>query len=406
MQYSGIGMLGFLTPMQPLHAVSSPISGKKLVHLFLYGGCDTANAFVPYQEENYYTIRPTIAIPESDLLPLSNCELGLHPALSGLQRIWDAGHMALFPATHSGPNSNRSHFYQFNYFDRGDYTTSNTLNNGNGWLGRYLNVKYTNSSGIEAFNFDSVTKAFNGSVIPVITEPNPSSIDIAPTEEISNTLKTHLRDLIDSKSRTGASHDYTQTQQTLFDRLGTLDAIDFSSTQNQATYPSTTLGRQLRQTATLLRNVPELEVINLIKGGWDTHSDQGGTTGKFSTLLQDVGDSIKAFYDDLGAERNNVVVVVHSEFSRTAHENGSQGTDHGRASAWFVVGGDNVLGGQKGAWPGFKTSDLDGGRWTAQRTDYRDVLSQILVRHMGISQSDTETIFPGYTYHEENQFIQ
>lgn len=397
LQCSAAGLLALLVPMKPL-AAQNAISGRKLVVLFLAGGCDTVNAFPPNLEQNYYDIRPTIAIPDDEVLTLNGCELGMHPALSELQGIWDAGHMALFPAAHCGPNPNRSHFYQYDFYDRGDYTTNSTTDS-TGWLARFLNSRYTQSNGIEAFDFYGRTKVFNASAIPVLAVSNPDNVRTGPNTALANAVVGHLRELADSKQRSGPSHDYTQTQEVLFDRINTLDGIDFSvDPQNGATYPSSTLGRQLHQTAVLLRNLPELEVIQIAKGGWDTHNEQGAGTGRQADLFTDVGDSLRAFYDDLGAERDNVTVILRTEFGRTAHENGSFGTDHGHASAWVALGGA-VQGGQYGAWPGFDIADLASERYTAQTIDYRDILAEAL-NWMGMS--DPAAVFPEYTYNAFN----
>jgi uncharacterized protein (DUF1501 family) len=89
-----------------------------------------------------------------------------------------------------------------------------------------------------------------------------------------------------------------------------------------------------------------------------------------------------------------VVVVTMSEFGRTAKENGNRGTDHGHANCMFVMGGDIKGGRVYGNWPGLADHQLNEGRDLALTTDFRSVLSEVLVRHVGVS--DLSTVFPGF----------
>jgi uncharacterized protein (DUF1501 family) len=399
----GIGITGMLSPFKNVLATGN-ITGKKIVVLNLTGGNDTANAFPPIESadaSNYYTIRPTIAIPDSDIIRLNNNPiLGMHPSLRGLEDIWNNGDMALFPATHCGANPNRSHFNQFVFYARGGYTSNSSID-GTGYLARYLNHKYQTSNGIEAFDFSGYLKNYNASNIPVLILNNPDSISFGYDKAISNNVVNQLKSFNAIKARSGVASDYKDTQGALLDRISTLENTNFSTgVQNSASYPSSTLGRQLKQAAGMLRNLPELEMVNIVKGGWDTHSDQGGKTGAHANLLQDIGDGIKAFYDDLGADKNKVMLVINTEFGRTAAENGSKGTDHGHASAWFVIGG-GVKSQFMDSWSGFKNTDLVSGRFTAQATDYRDIYSGVF-KWAGLSESQAESCFPEYSFNDLN----
>ena len=393
-----LGLSGFSRQIS-----ANAITNKKLVVLQLMGGCDTANAFVPWQENNYYDIRPTIAIPEQDVIPLGGSQLGLHPALSPLQDIWNAGNLALFPATHCGPNPNRSHFFQFDFFDRGHYTSGSNASR-TGWLAQYLITKQ--AAGLGALDFNGTRELFTGGPQPFAISGGKLNLDLGGSPGIASSIRANLFGSFSNKPDTHIVSTFSQTQQLMWNNLQTLEAIDLQqSAQNGAVYSESALNQQLKQTAIILRNLPELDVVHLTKGGWDTHKNQGGSVGRQANLLADLAGGLRAFYDDLGAERDNVLVVVGTEFSRTAAENGSAGTDHGMASAWFVLGGNTLLGGEKGDWPGFSTSDLVSGRFTAQATDYRDVLAQILHRHMGLTQAQAESCFPEYSYSEPVQFI-
>ncbi len=111
--------------------------------------------------------------------------------------------------------------------------------------------------------------------------------------------------------------------------------------------------------------------------------------------LGEFGGSLAAFWQDLGDRMEDVVVVTMSEFGRTAKENGNRGTDHGHANVMFVMGGDVRGGKVYGDWPGMEDHQLYEGRDLALTTDFRDVLSELVEKHLG--NPDLRDVFPGYT---------
>jgi len=137
-----------------------------------------------------------------------------------------------------------------------------------------------------------------------------------------------------------------------------------------------------------------LEVAAIDLGGWDTHFAQGGAEGQMSRLLTDLADGLAAFHKDLRDRMNSVTIVTMSEFGRRAKENGSFGTDHGHGSMMMVMGA-NVDGGRvHGQWPGLGEGQLVGPGDLAVTTDYRDVLSEILVKRL--NNPALAEIFPNY----------
>jgi uncharacterized protein (DUF1501 family) len=153
----------------------------------------------------------------------------------------------------------------------------------------------------------------------------------------------------------------------------------------------------LRQVACLIRARVGLEVAFLDRGGWDTHVGQGGVTGWLAIQLQDIGDSLAAFAKDLGSDGlRRVTVVVMTEFGRRVQENSGLGTDHGRASAMFVLGG-GIHGGKVYArWPGLEPHQLEEGIDLKVTTDYRDVLAEIVAKRRG-GAATLSSVFPGDT---------
>jgi uncharacterized protein (DUF1501 family) len=164
--------------------------------------------------------------------------------------------------------------------------------------------------------------------------------------------------------------------------------------EHGAEYPNGKLGRSLRQIAQLIKAEVGLETAFADAGGWDTHIAQGAGEGQLATRLRELGDSLAAFAQDLGDRMSNVVVLTMSEFGRTVAENGSIGTDHGHATAMFVMGG-GVRGGRvAGRWPGLDPAARFEGRDLAVTTDFRDLFGEILARHCRVG--DLSAVFPGY----------
>jgi len=140
-----------------------------------------------------------------------------------------------------------------------------------------------------------------------------------------------------------------------------------------------------------------LEVAFTDVGVWDTHVNEVGqkaSQGQLANLLNDFGASLAAFYQDLGDRMADVTVVTMSEFGRTARENGDRGTDHGHANVMFAFGGDIRGGKVYGDWPGLAEEQLYESRDLNLTTDFRDVLGELVTRHLGNRQ--VASVFPGY----------
>jgi uncharacterized protein (DUF1501 family) len=178
----------------------------------------------------------------------------------------------------------------------------------------------------------------------------------------------------------------------IMDTLESLDPNDYYSPV--ATYPDTEFGLALKQTAMLIKAEVGLEVAAIDVGGWDTHFAQGSTSGLMPNLMKDLAEGLAAFHADMHDHMRNLTIVTMSEFGRRASENGSLGTDHGHGSMMLVLGGSAQGGKVHGEWPGMREGQLIGPGDLAVTTDYRDVLSEILVKRL--NNPATEEIFPEY----------
>jgi uncharacterized protein (DUF1501 family) len=166
---------------------------------------------------------------------------------------------------------------------------------------------------------------------------------------------------------------------------------------NGAKYPNGRFGQSLQQIARLIKADVGLEVAFADIGGWDTHVNEVGAqpaVGQLANNLSDFGQSLAALYQDLGDRIEDVAVVTMSEFGRTAKENGNRGTDHGHANVMFVMGGGIHGGKVYGDWPGLADEQLNEGRDLALTTDFRDVLGELVAKHLG--NPNLKSVFPGY----------
>jgi len=164
--------------------------------------------------------------------------------------------------------------------------------------------------------------------------------------------------------------------------------------ENGADYPRSPFGQALKQIAQLTKSNVGLEVAFADVGGWDTHVNQGAAQGQLAGRLDDFSRSIAALVADLGDRMADTVVLTMSEFGRAVSENGNRGTDHGHGNAMMAIGGAVRGGRVYGRWPGLSVERRHEGRDLAVTTDFRDVFGEIVVRHLGMS--ETAAIFPGY----------
>jgi uncharacterized protein (DUF1501 family) len=182
-----------------------------------------------------------------------------------------------------------------------------------------------------------------------------------------------------------------------FEAIDMMQKIDISKypPENGATYPRCAVGQRLQQISQMIRANIGVEVLFLDCGGWDNNVNEGGAQGQLANLLGDLGQALAAFHQDMGDRMGDIVVVTMSEFGRTAKENGNRGTDHGHANCMFVMGGDVKGGRVFGSWPGLEEHQLNEGRDLALTTDFRSVVGEILIKHLGVK--DLAPVFPGFT---------
>jgi uncharacterized protein (DUF1501 family) len=368
---------------------------KILVAIFQRGAVDGLNVVIPFGEQRYYELRPSLAIPKPDGTPNSAVDLdgffGLHPSLAPLKPMFDSQHLAIVDAVGS-PDPTRSHFDAQDYMESGTPGLKATLD---GWMNRAL----SSMNGPKA----------QGAVSPVRAVSLGSSLPRTLRGRNDAVAMNNLNDFQIRDAQGAATFEsmYESSLDTVLHGTGreTFSAVKIMQSiqkqtytpANSAKYPGGRFGQSLQQIAHLIKAGVGLEVAFADIGGWDTHVNEVGAqpaAGQLANNLADFGQSLAAFYQDLGDRMEDVAVVTMSEFGRTARENGNRGTDHGHANVMFAMGGGIRGGKVYGEWPGLADEQLYEARDLALTTDFRDVLGELVAKHLG--NTNLKTVFPGY----------
>ena len=369
--------------------------GKVLICLFQRGAADALNIVVPHGERAYYAMRPSIAIPQPSRNAVGGAIdldgfFGLHPALAPLKPLYDRGLLAPVQAVGS-PSTTRSHFDAQDYMETGTPDVKGTTD---GWLNRYLAVKGTcDECNLAKTPFRAVSLTPQ---TPRILEGPSATVAMNGLDEFSVRATGSSAERLEALYRTGSADLVHGTGAEMFDAVKMLRAANPQRylPQNSAEYPRSQFGTRLLQIAQLIKANVGLEIAFADVGGWDTHVNQGSSTGQLAQRLDDFSRSIAALVTDLGDKMDDVVILTMSEFGRMAKENGNRGTDHGHAGALFVIGG-HVKGGKvHGKWPGLEQEQLYEGRDLALTTDFRSVFAEVVQDHLGARALDR--IFPGF----------
>lgn len=381
-------------PLKPLlREAHASIPGTVIV-IFQRGGCDGLNTIIPHGDDEYYNLRPSIGISKPGTASDSAIDLdgffGLHPSLAPLHSIYQAGHLAVLPTVHYS-NASRSHFSSQDFIESGVTDIGLT----DGWLNRHI-ASSSNSGILRAVSIGGLAHSLRGDA-SVATVNNLK--DFSQSSSLSDAYVTRLEHVFNQvvspaeKNR----HLLHEHGRVMLDNLSVLSKMDPDNYQPSggANYPASGFGAHLVQIAQLVKENVGLEVATVSTGGWDTHSNQGGSAGVHASRLADFASGIQALYTDLQSHMDEILIVTMTEFGRTALQNASGGTDHGNASTWFVAG-NRVRGGIHGSWPGLQPDQLYQGRYLAHTVDYRDVLSEVISVHLG-NPAGVSSIFPGYS---------
>lgn len=386
---AGLGALGGATMMFGSTAVqfaapaaaaapASALGSSVLVVLSLRGAADGLSLVVPHNDPVYYAARPNIAIPRTELLA-ADSTFGLHPQLAPLMPMWQAGQVAAIHGTGMAI-PNRSHFAAIELVeDAAPGSATRT-----GWLNRLIGT-------------DQITHPLQG--LAVGGTPPASLAGNQPFMAISSLTAGIAGDDASSSNRRRlkALHSIWDSQTTPMGNAWrtTMNAdaglAGARSAADQRTlYPSGPLGSAFATVARVIRGNVGAGVITIDHGSWDFHTALGtATQGPMVNAAGQFAKATAAFFNDLGAARSRVTVVVLSEFGRRVQENASRGLDHGWGNVMWAIGA-GVRGGYYGqVQPLSNALDAD----VQVVLDYRSVLAEVVTRRTAASAA---TVFPGF----------
>lgn len=372
------------------------MSKQTLVIINLRGGADGLNMVVPYREENYYKIRPTISLAPPNkaggVIDLDGF-FGMHPALAPLLPLYQRKELAFLHAV-GWPGDTHSHFEAWEEIELGTANTANTTEKPvTGWLTRYLQLTAQEPNPLQTINFSSwPSKLFIGCQgTNQLTQL--SDFRLMAQSNKSNMLNS-LKSLYSETSLLS-----TVGKQTI-DALETVNKIlENNSKEKVKNYLKTKFGSQLQSVAELINANVGLRATSLDLNGWDTHIMQGGAQGHMANLLLELANAIAAFAEQLQDKWQDVLVIVMTEFGRRAMENGSAGTEHGQGGVMFFAGGQVKGGRVYGNWPGLANHQLASPGDLAITTDFRQALSEFIMPKVGID--NITKIFPTYQIYKQ-----
>ena len=372
---AGVGVMAL--PSFPAFAQASAPNGYKrlLILVELKGANDGLNTFIPYADDAYTALRPTIGIKRDQVLQVSD-KFGLHPALDTLMPIWNKGEMAAVTGL-GYPQPNLSHFRSIEIWDTGS-NANQYLNEG--WLARAFDTVAPPKS----FVADGVAIG-GGDLGPFAGGAIGSrALSIASTEAFLRQAK--LADPQGRASNAALQHILKIEGEAQSAALN----IDPKVTL-KTEFPAHAFGQQVKTAMQVVAASPGVAALRVGLGSFDTHQGQLGTQ---AGLLKQLGEGISAIRDasvELGRWQDTLV-VTYCEFGRRAKENQSAGTDHGTANTQFVLGGA-VKGGIKGMHPSL--TQLTGEGNFIHSADYRSLYASLLRDWWGFSGAQSEKVLGG-----------
>jgi len=368
-----------------------------MVSVFMRGGVDGLAMVIPFTDPLYYSLRPTIRTPAPDSLA-ANKAIALDnffafpPAMQGLLPAYLEQDLLVMHAVGQLTNTSRSHFDAQRYMEVGKPLDPDLTS---GWLGRHL-------ASVPPINPQAQLRGVGiGSGLAKTLVGGPKTLPIADPANYTIGGAASTRP---ARSAFLAA-DYAEANDPLkssaLDALNTIDlltSLNFNGyvPSNGVTYPNTSFGRALRAVAVLIKADVGIEAASVDIGGWDTHATQDPNAGQMFTSMLGFSTALGAFWADVIATDYPVTAVALSEFGRNAKENGSAGTDHGRATAMFAMG-RQIAGGRvlTNGWPGLAPEQLESRQDLRVTLDYRDVLAEIVARRL--ENSNLGFVFPSWT---------
>lgn len=349
---------------------------NKLVVVIARGAMDGLSVTVPYADADYVPLRGGLAVPPpgeaGGALDLAE-GFGLHPALSGLHALYGQGQVRFAPAV-ALPVRVRSHFDAQDVLENGGEGLRQQTD---GWLNRAM----------AAAGGTTLRGLSIGAQTPLILRGAAPVSSWAPGGQVrgEDRIASLLQDLYVDDPMLG---------QNLARGLAT-EALVAQDQDMEGGAPVRRndvqgLGRAV---ARLMSGDEGADVVAVSLDGWDTHA---GQKAQLQTRLTGLDQLVAGLKDGLGNQWDRTVVVVATEFGRTARANGTQGTDHGTGSSLLMAGGALKPGGPIGDWPTLAANRLFEDRDLAPTLDVRSVFKGVLRDHLGLDRAALDQrVFPG-----------
>ena len=350
-----------------------------LVVIQLTGANDYMNTIVPYNNPLYYDNRPTVGIPQDQVLPINN-DFGFNPVMEPVKKLYDQGKMAILNGI-GYPNPNRSHFRSMDIWHTAQPEKIAT----EGWLGKVVrDLDPQGENVLTAVNYGrGLPRALALSGVPV------ASVGALESYGVLTSIDEQQRrsDALDVFARmyapaigTGPTLGYLG--ETGLNALKGADTLKTAPQKYNSTveYADDPIGRNMKGIAQVLLANLGTRIFYTQHAGYDTHANQNPVQPQ---LLGNLSQAIADFHADLEEHdaSDNVLVFVFTEFGRRVKDNRS-GTDHGSGGVSFAIG-DQVKGGMHNDYPSLKEADLLEGDLHFN-TDFRSVYSTLVENWLGL----------------------
>jgi uncharacterized protein (DUF1501 family) len=360
-----------------------------LVVLQLSGGNDALNTLVPYGDPLYYDNRPSVRVPEDQVLKIDDY-VGLNPNMGPLKNLYDQGKVAIIQGV-GYPNPNRSHFRSMDIW----HTCEPDKQGTEGWLGRAIKDLDPNKENVlTGVNFGrGLPRALASPGVPVASVGNLSTYGVLTgidgEDQRTDALDVFSRIYSPTLGRNAVVDYLSQTG------MEALKGADVLSTAPEMYSSNVEYGSDV--VAQYMKNIAQVHLAGFGTrvlyttapyNSFDTHA---GELAAHAKLWRDTSNAVADFYEDLKQHNasDNVLLLIFTEFGRRVRDNGS-GTDHGSGGVAFIVG-DAVKGGLYAEYPSLAEDKLLEGDLHFNN-DFRSIYSTIVENWLGL---DSKSIVGG-----------
>jgi uncharacterized protein (DUF1501 family) len=366
-----------------LASAPAAAKGRILVVVQLDGGNDGLNTVVPYRDDEYRKARPRLAIPAGDVKKIDD-RVGLHPMLEPFSNLLDEQRLAIVQSV-GYPNPNRSHFDSMAIWHTAKTTVDKAAP---GWLARALDRRGDNLGDAAALHVHDaflLPGALVGGrqVVPSIAGLEQFRRRLGIPDRSGAKVQIEALDRLAQQNRgePGSLLQFVERCSLItYASSARLERLERDHPTAKASYPEFYgLARRLELISKLIKAGMTTAIYYTHLDGFDTHS---GQLQPHAALLRELGNSLRAFLDDMNksGEGDRVVVLVFSEFGRRLGENGSGGTDHGTSAPVFLLG-QPVKAGLHGEYPDL--THLDDGD-PIHAVDFRRIYATLLDRWLEV----------------------